>query len=237
MDTKKGFLRTFGRTASRMTLEEQEALEEVLAPFKLDVTALKTIAEGSQKVIVELGVGKGEQILARAEKNPQHMYIACEVFKNGLRSLVGQVTEKNIKNIKIYPDDARDLLKAFPQACVDQLLVLYPDPWPKKRHHRRRIVNNVFLDQAERILKPEGELILVTDIVDYALWMLHAVYAQGAFFPTATAPQAWAKPPKWWVQTGYERKALKEGRSPFYFVCQKREVLTEQEHNKGETTS
>lgn len=234
---KEGFLRSFGRTASRMSVAEQAQLDEILKAFALNPTQMNNCFAQKGPLTVELGVGKGEQILSRASATPDERFIACEVFKNGLRFLTREATKQNLRNLKIYPHDARVLLAELPEQSVDHLLILYPDPWPKKRHNRRRLVNKALLADASRVLKPEGELLLVTDIVDYALWMLREVYTHEAFFPVATNPQEWATPPQGWVPTGYERKAKKEGRSPFYLRLKHKQQIETQNHNKGETTA
>lgn len=234
---KPGFVRSFGRTASRMTVAEQQALDQDLQPYAVsDPAQVENIFSQTGPLTVELGVGKGEQILARAADNLGGRYIACEVFKNGLRYLLRQVQKRQLDNLKIYPADARTLMADLPENTVDTVMVLYPDPWPKARHKKRRLVNQTLLADANRVLKPEGTLLLVTDIVDYAMWMLHSVYEQGSFFPEATTPAEWATPPEGWVATGYERKAKKEGRSPFYLSFRKKAALEKQPHNKGRTT-
>lgn len=233
---KPGFLRSFGRTASRMSVAEQQELDEKLSAYAIEPARIDSAFAQKGPLTVELGVGKGEQILARAAANSDHRYVACEVFKNGLRFLAREAEKVNLQNLKIYPDDARELVAKLPEASVDTLMVLYPDPWPKAKHKKRRLVNQTLLSDAGRILKDKGQLLLVTDIVDYALWMLHAVYEEGSFFPEATSPAQWAQAPEGWVSTGYERKAKKEGRSPFYLTFRKKAVLETQNHNKGETT-
>lgn len=233
---KQGFVRSFGRTSKRMNKAEQAALDESLQAFAFTPKKANTAFGQTGSLTVELGVGKGEQILARAESNPQERFVACEVFKNGLRFLLRQIQQKQLENLKIYPNDARQLMAELPKASVDRLMVFYPDPWPKNKHKKRRLVNQSLLGEVNRVLKDDGELLLVTDIVDYALWTLHAVYEEGNFFPTATSPQEWATPPEGWVPTGYERKAKKEGRSPFYLTFCKTATLERQDHNKGETT-
>ena len=235
---EKGFVRSFGRTAKRMSVKEQNELEEKLAPHTLGVGA-KALSVFKQQgpLTVELGVGRGEQILARAEENPEQRFIACEVFKNGLKFLLRQMEEKGLENLRIYSDDARTLVADLPEKSVDRLLVLYPDPWPKAKHKKRRLVNKTLLAGSCRILKDDGELLIVTDIVDYAMWTLSNVYTEGSFFPVATSPAQWATPPAGWHTTGYERKAKKEGRCPFYLTFKKQSQLGRQAHNKGETTT
>ena len=229
-------LRSYGRIASRMSVAEQKALDEELAPHIIDPAKLETAFDVSGPLTVEIGVGKGEQIVEHAKRNPQNRYIASEVFKNGLQKMLREIQQHNLTNLKLYSEDGRDLLAGLPAASVDRMVVLYPDPWPKTRHKKRRIVNKSLLKEADRLLKPEGELRLVTDVVDYAMWMMAAVHNEGTFFPLAISPKEWSEAPADWVSTGYERKALKEGRYPFYFILKRRDAMERQNHNKGETT-
>ena len=229
-------LRSYGRIASRMSVAEQAALDAALEPYIIDPQNLETAFDVSGPLTVEIGVGKGEQIIEHAKQNPENRYIASEVFKNGLARMRREIEQHGLQNLKLYSEDGRELLAGLPDGSVDKLVVLYPDPWPKSRHKKRRIVNKQLLQEAARLVKPEGEVLLVTDVVDYALWMLAAVHNEGTFFPTAITPEAWSKPPADWVTTGYERKAKKEGRHPFYFVLKHRDAMERQNHNKGETT-
>lgn len=229
-------LRSYGRIASRMSVAEQNALDAELAPYIIDPKNLETAFDVLGPLTVEIGVGKGEQIVEHAKQNPDKRYIASEVFKNGLARMLREIKQNDIQNLKLYSEDGRDLLAGLPGGAVDKLVVLYPDPWPKSRHKKRRIVNKHLLQEAARLLKDDGELLLVTDVVDYAMWMLAAVHNEGTFFPIAITPEAWSKPPADWVTTGYERKAKKEGRHPFYFVLKRRDAMEKQNHNKGETT-
>jgi tRNA (guanine-N7-)-methyltransferase len=235
--TAEGHNRSFGRLASRMSVAAQKEVDERLAPFAvipqkdemLDVAALFAGHKGP--LLVELGMGKGEQISARAVANPDNRYIGCEVYRNGLEKTLRVIEAENLTNLRLCPHDARDLLAALPDKSVDNLLILYPDPWPKKKHHKRRIVQAPLLSEIERVLAVGGELLLVTDIVDYALWMLSTVYAHGAFFPLAISPAEWAVAPHGWVPTGYEKKALREGRKPFYLRLRRATELEGQDHN------
>ena len=235
--TAEGHNRSFGRLASRMSIAEQKAIDERLSPYAVmekagdSIVLEEVFPTQTGPLLVELGMGKGEQISARAIANPNHRYIGCEVYRNGLEKTLKVIEAEGLTNLRLCPHDARLLLAALPAASVDQLLVLYPDPWPKKKHHKRRIVQASLLDEAVRVLGPGGELLLVTDIVDYALWMLSTVYTHGAFFPSAISPAEWANPPEEWVPTGYEKKALREGRKPFYLRLYRVDELPKQDHN------
>jgi tRNA (guanine-N7-)-methyltransferase len=179
----------------------------------------------AKAVEIELGMGNGLAMLERARVNPERLFVGVEVYLNGLRSLVSRLEQApSVKNVRLAPMDARELLPELPKACVDRLLVPYPDPWPKARHHKRRLVQGGFLSACARVLKPAGELWLVTDIEAYANWVEEKMAAQRAFIL-----QKNTQPPGWWVATKYEKKAIKEGRVPQYLVMTLRPFSGESE--------
>lgn len=217
---KIGRMRSFGRTSSRMSSNEQKQLEERLQPCSVqvenDIIPEKLYGDKVNHLVVELGMGNGESIGIRSVKEPKKNFIGCEVYKNGLLSLVRTIEEKNIKNLKICSDDARELLEKLPENSVDELVVLYPDPWPKNKQKKRRIVNEELLNLANKVVKEDGILFIATDIPDYMMWILREVYNHDVFFPTAISPEEWTKAPAWWHSTKYEQKATKQGRKPWY---------------------
>lgn len=214
-------LRSFGRLASHMSAEEKAKLDARLAPVECVLTheevRLDTLfGRKTGKIILELGMGNGETLAHRAKTSPEDLFIGCEVYKNGLRSLLVDIEKNALQNIRICAEDARHLLEQLPKESIDEVVLLYPDPWPKKKHNKRRIVNVDFLSLVDRVLKEDGVLFMATDIPDYMMWMLREVYTHNVFFPTATSPEEWATAPHWWCGTKYERKAVKQGRSPWY---------------------
>lgn len=224
---KEGRLRSFGRLASHMSPEDQKELEQTLKdievpevvegePFSLSELFSKDI-EGP--LLMEVGMGMGDQLFARAMADKTTArFIGCEVYRNGLRKIARNIKANNLKNIRLYTQDARTLMDAMPEGCVDTLLLLYPDPWPKKKHHKRRIFNEDFIQAAEHILKDEGKLVIATDIVDYAFNMIEYFRTLEAFDVPVVSPADWTEEPEGWVQTKYEAKALREGRKPWYFT-------------------
>lgn len=210
---KTGRQRSFGRTSSRMNLSQQQKLDD-----KLEKLNLSQPFTQSGKLIVELGIGNGELLFHRAKENPNDRFIGVEVFKNGLRTLVNNIEKEKLTNARILNFDARDVLEKLEANSVDELIVLYPDPWPKARHKKRRIINQEFLELASHVIKEDGTLFLTTDIPDYAVWMLKEVYTHGEFFPSAISPDQWSKKPTWWHSTRYEQKAFKAGRKPWYMT-------------------
>lgn len=222
---KEGTLRSFGRLANRMSKQEQEALDLMLDEYAITLEDAKTLKDDNpdSEFLIEVGCGKGEQILHRAINNPEKQYIACEVFKNSLEKIAKEIKKNNIKNLKLYYEDARILLENLQADSVDTVMVLYPDPWPKSKHNKRRIVNQELLDLTYRIIKPEGKLILATDITDYALWMIQHVLNHGKFNTIAKYPNEWCVEPDGWHTTSYEQKARKFGRSSWYLQFTKAE--------------
>jgi len=213
-------LRSFGRLAARMSPEAQEALEQKLAPLLLaaDKPVDLSIFPQQGRLFVELGAGMGDQILVRAKQNPADRFIACEVYRNGLRDMAAGAEQHGLQNLRFFAEDGRKLLDLLPPQSIDMLMVLYPDPWHKRRHHKRRIIQTAFLDQVAKVLKPGGQLLLATDITSYALWMLERLLPHKDFIANALAPAEWATPPQGWVATKYERKARREGRQTWYFT-------------------
>lgn len=218
---QEGRLRSFGRTSSRMTKKDQENLDEKLKPYLLKAQDAANLDVHINKKILELGMGNGASLANRAKNQPENHFIGCEVYKNGLNSLVRTLEEHNIQNLKICHDDARDLLENIPENSVDELIILYPDPWPKNKQKKRRIINQELLDLAHKVIKSDGELFIATDIPDYMMWILREVYAHNIFFPTATSPSEWALAPTWWQSTKYEQKAIQQGRKPWYMTFKK----------------
>jgi tRNA (guanine-N7-)-methyltransferase len=164
---------------------------------------------------LEIGFGGGEHLAQQARANPDVGLIGCEPYVNGVARLLSLTEDLN--NVRVVIDDARLLLRALPEASLERIFVLFPDPWPKARHHKRRIVNPDTLADMARILKPGGELRLATDIMSYARPMLLQALNDGRFHWLAEGPADWRERPPDWPATRYEAKARKAGRTPVFF--------------------
>jgi len=164
---------------------------------------------------LEVGFGGGEHLAAQAQANPDVGLIGCEPYVNGVARLLSLTEQAD--NVRVVIDDARLLLKALPAASLERIFVLFPDPWPKARHQKRRIVNPETLADMARLLRPGGELRLATDIMSYARPMLSASLADGRFVWLAERPADWRDRPKDWPATRYEEKARQAGRKPVFF--------------------
>jgi tRNA (guanine-N7-)-methyltransferase len=175
---------------------------------------------------LEIGFGGGEHLAQLAEQHPQTGFIGCEVFENGIVKLLAQVERRRLDNIRIFPDDARLIIAALPPASVDRVFILFPDPWPKRRQHKRRIVSRATLDGLAEIMSDGAELRLATDDGDYLCWILERVTAHPAFEWLARRPGDWRQRPPDWPPTRYEAKARAAGRSPAFLRVRRRPRTT-----------
>lgn len=172
---------------------------------------------GGRPVWLEVGFGGGEHLVHQAASNPDIGIIGCEPYINGVAMLLGKIRRAGVTNLAVYPGDVRDLFDVLPDRSIDKAFLLYPDPWPKKRHHRRRFVTPEHLEPLSRAMAPGAEFRVATDIPDYVRQTLEQVPAQG-FDWTAEGPADWRVPWPDWLSTRYEQKALREGRTPHYLT-------------------
>jgi len=172
---------------------------------------------GGRPVWLEVGFGSGEHLVHQAVTNPGVEFIGCEPFMNGVATLLGKIRAAGVNNIAVHPGDARDLFDVLPEGSIDRAFLLYPDPWPKKRHHKRRFVTQQHLEPLARVLKPGAEFRLATDIPDYVRQALEQVPRSGFEWLADTADD-WRRPWQDWLSTRYEQKALREGRVPHYLT-------------------
>ncbi len=177
---------------------------------------LDTLFSG-RPVWLEIGFGGGEHMVHQAVRNPDVGLIGCEPFINGVAMLLGKIRSASATNIRIHPGDVRDLFDVLPPASIQKAFLLYPDPWPKARHHRRRAVTPEYLVPLARVMAPGAELRIATDIPDYVRQSLEQVPRHG-FTWCAERPDDWRAPWDDWTQTRYEAKALREGRTPHYLT-------------------
>ena len=172
---------------------------------------------------LEIGFGAGEHLFHFAKNHPDKKVIGAEPYWNGIAKLLVQLEETPLPNLSIIPDDIRPWLQALPAASLDGVYLLFPDPWPKKGHHKRRILNHALLDLIAHALKPNGLLRIATDHVDYSVWMMEHLLTREDFTWTAQSVQDWHEPFTDWQQTRYQRKTTQEGRLPIFleFRCKR----------------
>jgi tRNA (guanine-N7-)-methyltransferase len=161
---------------------------------------------------VEIGFGGGEHLAGQAERHPEIGFIGCEVFENGIAKLLALIMRSSIQNIRIFAEDGRLLIAALPPVSVDRVFILFPDPWPKRRHEGRRILSRETLDALARVMTDGAELRLATDDRDLLSWMLERATDHPAFEWLARHPCDWRERPPDWPPTRYEEKARTAGR-------------------------
>jgi tRNA (guanine-N7-)-methyltransferase len=171
---------------------------------------------------LEIGFGSGEHLVEQARRHPEIGFIGCEVFVNGVAALVGQVERLQLSNIRVFDDDARLLLAALPEASIGRAFLLFPDPWPKTRHAKRRFIGPANLPTMAHILADGAEFRVATDDVGYVRWTLQHLIGHPDFRWRATGPQDWRNPPEDWVETRYQSKAVRAGRRPVFLRFQRR---------------
>ncbi|MGX5842315.1 tRNA (guanine(46)-N(7))-methyltransferase TrmB [Mesorhizobium sp. ArgA1] len=215
----------FGRRHGKTIRPQQAAaLESGLGAHGLDLSTeapaeLRTLfAADVSTVRLEIGFGGGEHLLHRATEDPAAGFIGVEPFVNGMAKLMMAVREKPLANLRVHNDDATRLLDWLPQASLDGIDLLYPDPWPKKKHWKRRFVSRLNLDRFARVLKPGGKFRFASDIDTYVTWTLLHCRAHGALVWQAQDAADWHRPYEGWPGTRYEAKAAREGRRPAYLT-------------------
>lgn len=168
-------------------------------------------------VWLEIGFGSGEHMVHQAQQNPDVGVIGCEPYVNGVAVALGKIDKSGVSNLRLHAGDARDLFDVLPEASISKAFLLYPDPWPKARHHRRRFVTPEHLEPLHRVLKPGAEFRVATDIPDYVRQTMLEVPRAG-FTWLGERPGDWRDAWGDWLSTRYEQKALREGRVPHYMT-------------------
>ncbi|MEO0398286.1 MAG: tRNA (guanosine(46)-N7)-methyltransferase TrmB [Pseudomonadota bacterium] len=177
---------------------------------------LARLFPGARAYWLEIGFGGGEHLAAQAGVNPDVGFLGAEPFRDGVGKLLALVADNGLDNVRILEGDARPLMEALPEGSLERLFVLHPDPWPKKRHYKRRMVSPWFFTEAARLLAPGGVLRIASDIPDYVRWTLMHAQRAPDFRWRAECADDWRVRPDDWPQTRYEAKSLKEGRAPAY---------------------
>lgn len=204
------------RGQDRLFQEKLPDLEIVLPEDGLDPNDLFPSAA---RIELEIGYGGGEHLSRIASQSPDTGFIGCEVFSGGIAKLLEAIDERRLTNVRLFTDDALKLLVKLPAASLDGAYLLYPDPWPKSRHHKRRFISPTTLKELARVLKPGAVFRFATDIEDYANWTLAHILREPAFRFAPARPGAWHEPYPGWEPTRYEQKARREGRlTSFYFA-------------------
>lgn len=221
-------LRSFGRKRGRgLSARQQRLLAEVLPRVEINLNsppvadARTLFASPCREVWLEIGFGGGEHLLWQAAENTNVGFLGCEPFEEGIVKVISAIDVKGIGNVLLYADDARNLLRWLPEASIGRAFILFPDPWPKRKHVKRRLFSVATLRLLARVMKPGAELRLATDIGDYARTSLLAATKCPEFRWLADGPQSWRIRAPDWPSTRYEAKALREGRRCYFFRFQR----------------
>lgn len=213
----------YGRSKGKaLRAQQARRVAELLPQVAIDLSAL---ADGPSALFsvpvsavrLEIGFGGGEHLAAMARAEPGVGFFGVEPFLNGVAKLLAEIEVGGLPNLRLLRGDGRDVLSALPDASIDRIYLLYPDPWPKRRQRKRRIVDAAFLDAVARVLRPGGEFRFATDIDDYAGWTLARMAGRPDFRWLASDARDWLLPWDGWHRTRYEEKAIREGRVPGYF--------------------
>jgi tRNA (guanine-N7-)-methyltransferase len=210
-------LRSFGRRKGRKLRDHAQELMDDLLP-KIQIQPVDKFTHDGKEVWLEIGFGGGEHLAHIASLHNDIHMVGCEPYVNGISGLLKYVEVTNAQNIRVYNDDVRELLARFPDQFLERVYILYPDPWPKARHHKRRLIQKPLLDMLARVMKPDAELRIATDWDDYATWILEHLLVHPDFTWLAEKASDWNQPWEEWIPTRYEQKARREGRTSSYFI-------------------
>jgi tRNA (guanine-N7-)-methyltransferase len=223
-DEKQSKRAFFGRRKGKKLRPRQMALLQTLLPrlaLNLGAAAparLQELFADVDDVRLEIGFGGGEHMVTEAQRNPRSGFIGSEPFVNGMAKALALIEERGLTNIRLHHGDAAELIAWLPPASLVRVDLIYPDPWPKRRHWKRRFIQDASIAELARILAPGGELRFVTDVPDYAAWTLRHFARAPQFVWTAEFADDWRKPWPGYSGTRYEAKAKRAGRSPCYLI-------------------
>ncbi len=221
----------YGRRRGKpMRPARRAAFDRLLPELRVDLDGVapgglapSTMFEPAPRAVwLEIGTGNGEHLAWQAAANPAVGLIAAEPYLAGVGRAIGHLDADGLSNVRFFVDDARLLLEALAEASVSRMFILFPDPWPKARHHKRRIVAPSTLPAIQRVLADGAELRLATDDMDYCRWMLALLTGAPAFEWRARHPNDWRRRTGDWPATRYEEKAIEQGRRPAYLRFRRR---------------
>ena len=211
--------RLYGRSSGhKLRKSQQELIERLLpaisVPAEGEITSRRLFGD-DRPLHLEVGFGSGEHLAYRADLLPDHGFIGCEPFVNGVATALGHVRDRHLANVRVWPNDALDVIRRLADSSLSFLYLLHPDPWPKARHAKRRMMNDGPLDLIAPKLKPTGEFRLATDDPTYLNWSLMVMQRWTETFEwVVKEPGEWLRYPSGWPETRYAAKARREGRVP-----------------------
>ena len=214
--------RLYGRRQGHKLRQGQvELVETTLSALSVPETgpiASRTLFGTDRPLQLEIGFGAGEHLAAQAEAHPASGLIGCEPFLNGVVGALGHIRDRRLDNVRLHMGDALDVVERLPDASLARVYLLHPDPWPKARHAKRRMVNHGPLDALAAKMQPGAEFRLGTDDPTYCRWATMIMNQRSDFVWTARHPQDFLRRPQDWPETRYERKARRQGHEVWYFT-------------------
>lgn len=220
MNQEKKYLSSFARRISRkLSPYQRELLDQFLPLVLFNGENFENAVKNHTQAKFEIGFGNGDHILAQAIKNPETLFIGCEPYLNGVTKVLDEIKNKSLKNILLYPDDARNALEMIEGTALQAVYILFPDPWPKNKQKKRRVINQETLNMIHEKLSDTGELIIATDHKDYAQSILKDIEEINLFKFNEENFDLY-KQPEGWIKTKYETKAL-AGRSHYILLVKK----------------
>ena len=229
MKTSESFRsRFYGRRKGRPLRQGMQALlTDMLPTLRFDATRPLASQFGQTTsrqadLALEIGFGGGEHLASLAEANPNENFIGAEPFVNGVASLLRHIQTRRLSNIRIWDDDVRLILPALPVAGLSQVFIMFPDPWPKKRHAARRILQPEMMNVLAQLIRPSGQLVLASDDPTAKGWLLQTAMSHSQFCWTARRPVNWRQRPPHLPATRYMTKAEKAFRRPSWFIFERR---------------
>lgn len=224
--------RVYGRRLGRpMGEQRQSMIDDILPTLTVEEDRLNETGsldpaslfkQQAAETVYEIGFGNGEHLHAMLEQRPERNYIGAEPFINGMSAFLKHIKDMRHDNIRVWMDDAITLIRSFKDESLSAIYILNPDPWPKKKHHKRRIVRAETLEHYFRALKPGGDLIMATDVDDLAEWMVTETMNHGGFEWQAESKNDWQTMPKdWFLKTRYAAKGEAAGRKETYLLFKK----------------
>ncbi len=213
--------RLYGRSSGHKLRKGQQELvdgllPQIAVPHDGEVTSQRLFGD-ARPLHLEIGFGSGEHLAYRADLLPDHGFIGCEPFLNGVATALAHIRDQHLANVRLWRGDALEVLSRVPDAALSFLYLLHPDPWPKARHAKRRMVNDAPIDLFAAKLRPGGEFRLASDDPTYIEWALMVMQRhQHQFDWLAERPAHFLEPPGGWIETRYGAKSRREGRRPYY---------------------
>jgi tRNA (guanine-N7-)-methyltransferase len=211
------------RKAKKLRTHHTALVDNLLPHLAIDLSQplddpAKLFPHRPSTLWMEVGFGGGEHLAKQALRQPELGFIGCEPFVNGVAKILALIAETDLVNIRLYNGDAGDVIDALPDRSLSRVYLLYPDPWPKRRQHKRRFLSDDMLARLARVMRGGGELRFASDIDDNAGWTLARILRSADFIWLAKSAADWQTPWEGWDGTRYEAKALAEGRRPAYFT-------------------